>query len=202
MTRTHSDLIGRLILTIAVINITFAILFNVSRAHAQSATAESLFNDGRKLIADGKLAAACAAFEASNRDEPRAGTLLRLGECREKNQQLASAWSAYKDTLNLATDPQKRQFATDKVALLEPRLSYLTVAVSAQVRIRGLVLTRNGTSFDPMLWNRALPVEGGDHVIAGRAPGYEPWQKTVHVPFASAKLRTTTPSARSPPTGS
>jgi len=41
----------------------------------------------------------CEAFDASNRLEPRAGTLIALGDCREKNQQLASAWSAYKDAL-------------------------------------------------------------------------------------------------------
>jgi len=47
-------------------------------------------------MAEGKLAQACQAFEASNRVEPTAGTLILLGECREQNQQLASAWSAYK----------------------------------------------------------------------------------------------------------
>jgi hypothetical protein len=191
--RTRQDLICRR-LTIAVISIAFGILFGANRAHAESAEAEKLFTDGNKLMADGKLAEACAAFEASNRVEPRAGTLLRLGECREKKQQLASAWSAYKDARNLATDPRKRQFATTRAAALEPRLSYLTVAVSDQVRIRGLVLTRNGTSFDPMLWNRALPVDGGDYVMAGRAPGYETWQRTVHAPLEGAKLSVDVPA--------
>src|SRR5436190_2215525 len=32
-------------------------------------------------MAEGKLAQACDAFEASNRVEQRAGTLIRLGEC-------------------------------------------------------------------------------------------------------------------------
>lgn len=185
--RIRQKLIGRRS-AIAVINVTFGILFGVSHAHAQNAQAERLFEEGNKLMADGKLAQACAAFEASNRVEPRAGTLIRLGECREQNEQLASAWSAYKDARNLATDPRKQKFATTKAAALEPRLSYLTVAVSDQSRIRGLVLTRNGTSLDPVLWNRALPVDGGDHVIAARAPGYETWQKTVHVPMEGAKL--------------
>jgi hypothetical protein len=167
--------------------------FGGGRAHAQNAQAERLFQDGNKLMADGKLGQACAAFEASNRIEARAGTLIRLGECREQNQQLASAWSAYKDASNLATDPRKQRFATTNAATLEPRLSYLTVAVSDQSRVRGLALTRNDTSFDPMLWNRALPVDGGDYVIAARAPGYETWQKTVHVPWEGAKLSINVP---------
>src|SRR4051812_4793625 len=92
------------------------------RAFGQSAEAESLFNDGNQLMAEGKLAPACDAFEASNRVEPRAGTLIRLGECREKNQQFASAWSAYKDALTRAKDKNKIKFAKEKVAAIEPRL--------------------------------------------------------------------------------
>jgi hypothetical protein len=190
--RILQKLIGRR--SVAVINIAFGILFGVGRAHAQNAQAERLFEEGNKLMADGKLVQACAAFEASNRVEPRAGTLIQLGECRERNQQFASAWSAYKDVLNLATDPRKQKFATTQAAALEPRLSYLTVTISDQSRIRGLVLTRNGTSLDPMLWNRALPVDGGDHVITARAPGYETWQKTVHVPVERAKLSVDVPT--------
>src|SRR3954471_19716733 len=81
------------------------------RADAQSAEAEALFNEGDKLMAAGQLAQACDAFESSNRIETRAGTLVRLGECREQNHQLASAWSAYKDALTRAKDPRKHDIA-------------------------------------------------------------------------------------------
>lgn len=174
-------------LTIAVINIAFGLLFDISYAHAQNATAESLFTDGNKLMKLGKFVEACAAFEASNRIERRAGTLLRLGDCREQNQQLASAWSAYKDARSLATDPRKRHYATVKVTALEKRLSHLTVIVSGQGQIPGLTLARNGGSFDSALWNRALPVDGGDYNITAQAPGYDTWEKTVHVAMADAK---------------
>jgi len=175
-------------LTIALIDIALDTVFGISRLYAQNAEAESLFSDGNKLMAAGKLAEACATFEASNRIEPRAGTLIRLGECRENNQQLASAWSAFKDARNLAVDPRKRQFAIDRIAALESRLSYLTVTVSNQDQAPGFVLTRNGAVFDPILWNRTLPVDGGEYVIVGRAPGYDAWQKTVQVPWEGAKL--------------
>ena len=180
----------QLTLTIVAINT----VFGIDRAHAQSAEAEKLFGDGNRLMAAGKLAEACTAFEASNRAEPRAGTLIHLGECREKTQQFASAWSAYNDARRLATDPHKRKLATTKVAALGPRLSYLTVAVSSQVQISGLELTRNGKPFDPTLWNNALPVDGGDYVIAGRAPGYKPWQQPIHVPAEGAKLSVDVPA--------
>lgn len=191
MSREHNLISHRL--TIARISIAFGLLLDVHRVHAQNATAESLFADGNKLMDGGKFVEACAAFEASNRVEPRAGTLLRLGDCREKNQQLASAWSAYKDARSLATDPRKRQYATAKITALEKQLSYLTVVVSSQSQIPGLALTRNGVSFDFALWNRALPVDGGDYVITVRAPGYDTWETTVHVSMADAKLSVDVP---------
>lgn len=188
----HPNLTGRQS-TIAAISIAFELLFCVNHTYAQNATAESLFIDGNKLMIRGKFAEACAAFEASNRIEPRAGTLLRLGDCREQTQQLASAWSAYKDARSAATDSRKRQYATAKVTALEKRLSQLTVSVSDKSQIPGLALTRNGSPFAPALWNRPLPVDGDDYVITARAPGYDTWKKIVHVPVAGAKLRVDVP---------
>jgi hypothetical protein len=162
-------------------------------AFAQSADAEMLFNEGATLMTAGKLAAACDAFEASNRIEARAGTLIRLGDCREQNHQLASAWSAYKDALTIVKDPRKREIATAKVASLEPRLSYLAVMISDESRVDGLALTRNGVVLDPALWNRAVPVDGGDYVIGGRAPGHDEWKTTVIVPIENGKVNVEVP---------
>src|SRR5512140_2116131 len=105
-------------ISIAAISVALA-----GTAAAQSAEAQARFDDGVRLMKAGKLDEACAAFETSNRLEPRAGTLLRLGECREANKQLASAWSAYQDALTKATDPKKKKFATDRIKVIEPKLS-------------------------------------------------------------------------------
>src|SRR5207249_2119395 len=67
-------------------------------------------------------------------------------------------------------------------AELEPKLSYLTISVPDEARIEGLALTRNGQTLDPVLWNRAVPVNGGEYVVGGRAPGHEEWKTTVTVP--------------------
>ena len=151
-------------------------------ARAQSAEAEALFDAGDKLMSEGKLTEACESFEASNRIEPRAGTLIRLGECREQNHQLASAWSAYKDALTRVKDPNKREIATSKAAELEPKLSHLTVTVGGDHKADGLAVTRNGKPIDPLVWNRPLPVDGGDYVIAAGAPGFHDWTTTITVP--------------------
>jgi hypothetical protein len=167
-------------------------------ARAQTAEAEALFNDGNRLMAQGNLAQACDAFEASNRLEPRAGTLLNLGACREQNGQLASAWAAYKAALSRAKDPRKRELAQAKVAALAPRVSYLTVAISDDSRLEGLSLTRNSEPLDPKLWNQASPVDGGDYVIASSAPGQEPWQVIAHVPVEGGKVKVDVPRLKEP----
>jgi tetratricopeptide (TPR) repeat protein len=194
----RSDL-RRLSTSIATTSVAFLIVVTVGLgeggAYAQSteAEAEALFNLGNQLMADGKLAQACEAFESSNRVEPRAGTLILLGECREQNQQVASAWLAYKDALTRVKDPRYRDLAKAKAKALESRLSYLTVSVSDESRIDDLTLTRNGNPLDSLSWNRALPVDGGDYVIAGHAPGHEEWRTTVHIPAEGAKVSVEVP---------
>jgi hypothetical protein len=172
---------------------TSAWLWAAPAARAQSAEAEALFNDGDHLEAQGKLAEACEAFEGSNRIEPRAGTLIRLGDCRERNHQLASAWSAYKDALIYVKDPRKKAIATAKVAELEPKLSHLTVTVSAASKLDGLAVTQDGRPLDPALWNRAVPVDGGTYAIAAHAPDHQEWTTTVSVPEAAGNVAVDVP---------
>jgi hypothetical protein len=168
--------------SIAAISVAVLALAATGRAHAQSADAEALFNDGDRLMKQHKLAEACDAFESSNRIEARAGTLIRLGECREANHQLASAWSAYKDALRRVKDPRKRHIAEAKVAELEPELSQLKIVVRDDARVEGLDVARNGKPVDPGEWNRAIPIDGGTYEIAATAPGHQRWQKSVDVP--------------------
>jgi len=181
---------------IGATSILLSILAATSPARAQNARAEALFADGDRLMAEGKLAQACDAFEVSNRIEPRAGTLIRLGECREQNQQLASAWSAYKHALERVQDPRKREFAAARVAALEPQLSYLTVSVADASQIVGMTLARDGTPLDPALWNRPQPVDGGDHLITARASAHEKWQTTVPIAATGAKVTIEVPKLK------
>lgn len=168
-------------------------------ASAQNADAEALFSDAERLEKTGKVNEACNAFEASNRIEPRAGTMIRLAACREAQGRLASAWSAYKDSLTRAKDPTKRQIAEAKIKELEPRLSYLTVVVPDASRIEGLAITRNGVNLDPALWNRAMPVDGGTYVLVGKAPGHEGWSANITVGNEAAKARIEVPRFKSTP---
>jgi hypothetical protein len=158
-------------------------------AHAQPSTAqaETLFRQGKELLAQGKIADACAAFDASQKLDPTIATLLNQASCREKNGQLATAWGLFLDAerqTRAATDDATRQLhhvATDHAAKLEPRLSTLSITVPAENRVGGLEILRNHEPVDPGAWNRALPVDGGTYQITARAPGNAAWSSTVAV---------------------
>jgi hypothetical protein len=159
----------------------------------QSAAAEALFGKGRSLMAASRFPEACEAFEAANRIEPGAGVLIALGECREKNGQLASAWAAYRQAQGRAKDPRKREFLLTAVRAVEQRLSYLTITVEAGVVVDGQVITSNGAPLEQALWNLPVPVDGGDATVIARAPGHEDWATTVTVPATHGKVSIAVP---------
>ena len=148
-----------------------------------SPQAEALFRDGKRLMKEGKLAEACAAFEGSERAEHNVATLLSLADCREKNHQYASAWALFLQAdSQTRSDPSKATLnvtAKNRARALEPKLSYLTINVPDESRIPELVVSRDGAPVDPAEWNRSIPADGGSHVIAGKAPGHESWSTTV-----------------------
>jgi hypothetical protein len=148
-----------------------------------SPQAEALFRDGKRLMKEGKLAEACAAFEGSERAEHNVATVLSLADCREKNHQYASAWALFLQAdSQTRSDPSKATLnvtAKNRARALEPRMSYLTINVPDESRIPDLAVSRDGAPVDPAEWNRSIPADGGTHVIAGKAPGHESWSTTV-----------------------
>jgi hypothetical protein len=158
-----------------------------ARAQSSTAQAEALFRQGKELIAHGKIAEACAAFDASQKLDPTIATLLNQAACREKNGQLATAWGLFLEAerqSRAANDQATRQLhrvATGHAAKLEPRLSTLTITVPAENRVGGLEILRNNEPVDPGAWNKALPVDGGSYRITARAPGNADWSSTITV---------------------
>jgi len=154
-------------------------------ARAGSAEAETLFREGRRLLKQGEVAAACDKFEASDRLEPTAGTELNLADCREKNGQLATAWAMFIKAATTAkhsdTDGKRAAEARRRAAALEPRLVHLKVVVSDDAKVDGLVIKRNGEVVDPELWNQKDPVDPGSYEITADAPGYDGFQASVVV---------------------
>ena len=65
-------------------------------------------------------------------------------------------------------------------------------------KLKGLAITRNGKALDPALWNRAMPVNGGDYAFAATAPGRVEWKMTVQVPYEKGKVNVAVPTLDEP----
>jgi hypothetical protein len=148
----------------------------------------------------GNLADACKAFEASIAIDKRATTVVRLGECREANHQLASAVAAYKDALAIPKlDRKSKKTATAKVAALSPKVSTLRLTVPDASAVEGLVITRGGEPVAADMWNTAIPIDGGDYVIEATAPKFLPWKETATVPAESGEIAVKVPPLEAEP---
>ena len=111
-------------------------------AHAQSdkTAAEALFQDGKRLMGEGKYSEACPKLDESNKIDPGAGTLTALALCHRGEGKTATAWSEFKEVISLARRDGRKdreQVAEENIAELEPKLSKLTLVVDPAARQPG-----------------------------------------------------------------
>jgi hypothetical protein len=162
--------------------VAIAIIALSTRVYAQSAEADVLFREGKKLLKAGKLAEACEKLDASDRLESSVGTLLNLADCREKNHQLATAWATFRKAAvaaKTARDGKREAEAKRREKLLTAKLSYLTIAIGHDVD--GMTITRNGIAVDRELWSQAVPIDAGEYEFVVAATGYVTWTQRIHV---------------------
>ncbi len=160
------------------------------------ATAQQLFRQGRAMMSEGKVAEACVKFEGAAQLSPTAGVRLNLAECWAKLGRTASAWAKYEEAQTLAEragDAAAAQVARERRAELEPRLSFLTIAVPAEAVVDGLEISRDGMRLPPAAWNTPVPVDPGDHMVVARAPRRKPWSERPSVAGAGVRLSVLVP---------
>lgn len=147
------------------------------------AAALALFDEGRKLLADGDVAGACVKFQESHRMNPLPGTLLNLANCHEKLGKLSTAWGEYREALTLARVDNRAdriQFAEVRLAAIEPRLPMLVIQLGPELAgIEGLQVLRDGVVLGTASMGVRLPVDPGAHVVEARAPGRAPFRVEV-----------------------
>lgn len=164
-----------------------ASLLSSSSAHAQSADAEALFRQGKTLIKKGDLAGGCDKLAASEKLESSIGTLLNLGDCREKLGKYASAWAAFRRAEAMAqrsgTDDKRRGEAAKRAAALEPKLANVVIEVKSKVD--GLVVKRDDETLEPATFGTPLPVDPGKIVLTAEAPGFQSWRTEIEIDPAS-----------------
>jgi serine/threonine-protein kinase len=179
-----------------------AIVLASSPAHAQSAEADVLFREGKKLLKAGKIAEACDKLDASERLETSVGTLLNLADCREKNHQLATAWAVFRKAAvaaKNARDGKREAEAHRREKLLVPKLSYLAVQVLEASRVDGLAISRNGADLDRNLWNQSVPIDAGTYDLEAKADGYTTWTEHVVISKPGQKVEVEVPALEALP---
>lgn len=156
----------------------------VARADSPAEQADALYKQGNLLVAAGKIAEGCAAFDQADKLDPTPSTRLHMANCREKNNQLATAWSLFVDVAKLTATGTSQQdqlihkIAVERAAKLEPRLSAIVITVEA---VPGLEIRRNATVIAPEQYGKPVPTDGGVYAISARAPGNLEWSTAVTV---------------------
>jgi hypothetical protein len=107
----------------------------------------------------------------------------------------ASAWGRFLDVAaqaKMAGQADREKVARDRAALLEPKLSRLTIEVLGKEA--GLDVRRDGIGIGAAIWGSSIPVDPGVHTVEARAPGKKVWQQTVQVAEGGAKVSVTIPA--------
>jgi hypothetical protein len=148
---------------------------------AESAIAQSLFDEARTLMNQARYAEACPKFEESQRIDGGAGTLLNLAVCYERQGRTASAWTKYVEAsaaARRAGQAPRARMADERAAALVAHLPRLTILVNAEQEA-GLAVQRDGAVVGSAQWGASIPIDPGSHVIEATAPGRRAWQTTV-----------------------
>jgi hypothetical protein len=180
-----------------------------SRAFADSsladkAAAQSLYDEGRKLMTEGQFAQACPKLAESQKLDPGVGTQFHLADCYEHLGQTASAWAGFLEAASSAKSMgqgDREKVARDRAAALAPRLSKLTIVSPGAESITGLEIKRDGAVVGRALWGTAIPVDPGPHTLEATAPGKKAWQGTVQVEGEKASVVGTIPALEDAPPG-
>ena len=168
---------------------------------ADKAAAQTLFDEGRKLMAAGKLTEACPKLAESQKLDPGVGTQFHLADCYERTGQTASAWAGFLDAASAARSmgqADREKVAKERAAALAPRLSKLTIT-SSVVSLAGLEIKRDGAAVGRALWGTAVPVDPGSHMIEATAPGKKAWRSTVKVEGDNASVIVAVPALEDAP---
>lgn len=99
-----------------------------AQMNADSAAADTLFEEGRVALAAGDVALACQKFDTSRRLEPAIGTLLNLADCSAKLGRRRAAWVALREALRfMPENDERRAYAKEQLAALDAKLAHLVL---------------------------------------------------------------------------
>jgi hypothetical protein len=195
--------------TIGAAALTLGIFLAAAPAYAgDEVAAQALFDEAKKLAADGKYAEACPKFAESNKLDRGAGTMIHLADCYEKNKQSASAWATFKEAASAAQAINRKDWeklSNDRANALEKKLAHLTIKVDPANDPAKTEVTRDNNPVAAASWNLAIPIDVGPHPVEAKAAGFKTFTTTVNigkdgenVDFTIPKLEPETATAPTP----
>jgi hypothetical protein len=159
------------------------------------AASTELFNAGRDLMKRGDYAAACPKLADSARLKPTVGALAKLAECEEHESRLVSAYTRWKQALNLA-----RATADERIGDVEREIARLDRVV-AKIRVVAggalppeVVIRVDDVAMSTAGLGLPLPVELGHHTVQAVAPQAKPWSAQVEVTEPGATMSIAVPA--------
>jgi tetratricopeptide (TPR) repeat protein len=169
---------------------------------ADSAAAQALFDDAKKLMAEGNHAAACPKLEESQRLDPGIGTLFNLANCYEQLGKAASAWSLFLEVAASARatgQSEREQVARERAAALAPKLAKIVIHVPHADKTPGVAIKRGDATVGKAAWGSAVPADAGAHTVTASAPGYRTWTSEVTISAGGELLEVTVPELEREP---
>jgi hypothetical protein len=158
----------------------------------------SSLTEGRRLMAAGNFSEACPKLAESEAQSAAPVTALTVAICWEKAGKLATAWSAYKAAVDVATSAHQKKSvlaAQHGVARVEPKVSRLTIKLAD--RASGTEVRRDGDVVPASDIGAAIPLDGGGHDIEVTAPGKKPWKSHVNLADSGQGLAVDVPALQS-----
>ncbi len=176
-----------------------------SVAHAETErdldTAKALFEDGRRLMTEGKYDSACGFFEQSLAAARGIGTKYNLADCEEHRENFNKAQTLFLEVAEQARETgqaDRERLARDRAAAIDGKLAHLQIDQDApRVSIRLDARTLSDSEAQELL---AIPP--GKHRITASAPGKKEWTKDIDVPKAGVFAIVTVPRLEDAPGGS
>jgi hypothetical protein len=154
-----------------------------------AATAQALFDEGKRLMTEGKHAEACPKLVESQRIDPGGGTLFAIALCHEAEGKTATAWAEFSAALAEARKDHRSDRETaagEHIRALEPKLTRLRIVASSKVP--GLTISRDNARLGEAQWGTPLPIDPGEHTVEATAPGKRTWRTTVNVQTEGATI--------------
>jgi hypothetical protein len=187
----------RPLIGVVAIGVLFAPRAATAENRTDAALAESLFREGKDLMAKSAFAEACPKLAESQRIAPGMGTLLSLAICHEGENRLALAWAEYSQVLpsaRRAGRQDRADYAEQRIKALEPRLSRLTIEVSSEAKRVGVEVKVNDLALSEAALGVAAPMDGGRHKITASAPGYQIWSADIEIKPEGENARVSIPA--------